>query len=96
MRLFFWMMINGVNQVVRRFFLGCSTCLIIDRLVSDKGSFMKAKRMSDSLPAKTLIKTNSENDHRRKALRIMGLRLVAVFLIIVFLASECAALLPGE
>lgn len=37
-----------------------------------------------------------EDDRRRESRRQIWLRLVAIFLVIVFLASECATLLPIE
>jgi hypothetical protein len=57
---------------------------------------MKLIRTNVSPPAKAQSKINSENDSRRKARRQIWLRLAAVFLVIVFLASECATLLPLE
>jgi hypothetical protein len=57
---------------------------------------MKLKRTSASLSAKAQSKINGENDSRRKVWRQIWLRLAAIFLVIVFLASECATLLPVE
>ncbi|MCX6068516.1 MAG: hypothetical protein NT121_22670 [Chloroflexi bacterium] len=58
---------------------------------------MKLKNKSAPLVAKELIKANlSENENRIVDWRKIGLRLAAIFLVIVFLASECAALLPME
>ena len=57
---------------------------------------MRSKNMNVSTNAKPQNKTNSENDQYRKAFRQIGIRLAAVFLIIVFLASECAALMPVD
>jgi len=57
---------------------------------------MKIKSNSTSLSTKDQSKINSENDRRRKGWRQIGLQLAAIFLIIVFLASECATLLPLE
>jgi hypothetical protein len=57
---------------------------------------MKPKSKNTPLATKGLIKANnSENEKRLVNWRKIGLRLAAIFLIIVFLASECAALLPG-
>jgi cell division septal protein FtsQ len=57
---------------------------------------MKLKNTNTLVSAKAQSKTNSENDSRRKARRKIWLRLAAIFLVIVFLASECATLLPVE
>jgi hypothetical protein len=57
---------------------------------------MKIRGKSASLSAKAQSKINSDNDRCRKAWRQIGLRLTAIFLVIVFLASECATLLPVE
>ncbi|MCX6053755.1 MAG: hypothetical protein NTZ74_02345 [Chloroflexi bacterium] len=57
---------------------------------------MKLKNKSASLPAKTQSKLDSGDSRQLAFWRRIGLRLAAVFLIIVFLASECAALLPVE
>jgi len=57
---------------------------------------MKPKNTNISTIAKTQTKSTEENDHRRKTIQLWGVRVAAVFLIIVFLASECAALLPVE
>lgn len=58
---------------------------------------MKLKKKSTPLVAKELIKANfSENENRLVDWRKIGLRLAAIFLVIVFLASECAAILPVE
>jgi hypothetical protein len=57
---------------------------------------MKIKSKSISSPVKDQSKTNIEpNVHRKKWKRIR-IQLAAIFLVIVFLASECAALLPME
>jgi len=37
-----------------------------------------------------------KNDRRQINWRLIGLRLAAIFLVIVFLASECSTLLPLE
>jgi hypothetical protein len=63
-------------------------------MASDKGFVMKIKSKGASLPVRAHSKIDSENVRRQKAWRRIGLRLVAIFLIIVFLASECATLLP--
>jgi hypothetical protein len=55
---------------------------------------MKLKNTNTLVSARAQSKTNSENDSRRKAGRKIWLRLAAIFLVIVFLASECATLLP--
>jgi hypothetical protein len=55
---------------------------------------MKPKSKNTQLPTKDLIKNNN-SDFRRTDWRKIGLRVAAVCLIIVFLAGECAVLLPG-
>ncbi len=57
---------------------------------------MKIKNNGTSLSTKDQSKINSENDRRRKDWRQIRLQLAAIFLVIVFLASECATLLPME
>jgi hypothetical protein len=57
---------------------------------------MKLQSKNTSLSAKAPSKINSEKGHQQVFWRRIGLRLAAIFLIIVFLASECAALLPVE
>jgi hypothetical protein len=58
---------------------------------------MKPKSKSTPFATKELIKANnSANVNRLVDWRKIGLRLAGIFLIIVFLASECAALLPVE
>ncbi len=57
---------------------------------------MKLKNTNALVSAKAKSKKNSGNDSRRKAGRKIWLRLAAIFLVIVFLASECATLLPLE
>ncbi len=57
---------------------------------------MKPKNNSASLPEKDQNKSKRENDHRQTNWRQIGLRLAAIFLVIVFLAGECATLLPGQ
>ena len=41
-------------------------------------------------------KVGSEGDHRRETRQRIWLRLAAIFLAVVFIASECATLLPVE
>jgi hypothetical protein len=57
---------------------------------------MKLKSKGASLSTMAQSKIDSENERRQKTWQRIGLRLAAIFLIIVFLASECAALLPVE
>jgi hypothetical protein len=57
---------------------------------------MKLKNTNALVSAKAQSKKNSGNDSRQKARRKIWLRLAAIFLAIVFLASECAILLPVE
>jgi hypothetical protein len=57
---------------------------------------MKPKSKSATISTKDPIKANSENNRPPKEWRKIGLRLAAIFLIIVFIASECAALIPVE
>jgi hypothetical protein len=57
---------------------------------------MKNKSKSAPLSTKDQGKINIENDRRRKAWRQIRLQLAAIFLVIVFLASECATILPVE
>jgi hypothetical protein len=54
----------------------------------------KTKRALSS--TKDQSRKNGENDRRQINWRRIGLRLAAIFLVIVFLASECATLLPVE
>ncbi len=44
--------------------------------------------------SKGLLKGSAEKESQPTAWRKIGLRLAAIFLIIVFLASECASLIP--
>jgi hypothetical protein len=60
--------------------------------ISDKGCVMKNKSKSASLSTKDQNKLNNENNRLRR----VGIRLAAIFLVIVFLASECATLLPMD
>lgn len=55
---------------------------------------MKPKNGYGSITVKAQGKVSNEEDGRRKRLRVIGVRLAAIFLVIVFLASECAAILP--
>ena len=57
---------------------------------------MKLKNTKVFVSAKAQSKTNRDNDSRRKGRRQIWLRLAAIFLAIVFLAAECATLLPLE
>ena len=57
---------------------------------------MKLNNKSISSAAKAECKTRGENDRKRKGWRQIWLRLAAIFLIIIFLAAECATLLPVE
>jgi hypothetical protein len=57
---------------------------------------MKNISKSASLPTKDQSKVNSKKDRHQKTWRQIKLQLAAVFLVIVFLASECATLLPVE
>jgi len=57
---------------------------------------MKIKHKNAPLPVKTQNTTGGENTPRQDFWKRIGLRLAAIFLIIVFLASECATLLPVE
>ena len=58
---------------------------------------MKINSKSASLSTKGQSKVNSEKDyHHMIPWRRIGWRLAAIFLVIIFLASECATLLPVE
>jgi hypothetical protein len=57
---------------------------------------MKNIRKSASLPTKDQSKINIESNVHKKNWRQIRLQLAAIFLVIVFLASECATLLPIE
>jgi hypothetical protein len=61
-----------------------------------KGLDMKLKNKTAPVSQKFQGKDNSTENRRTEAWRRILSRLVAVFLIIVFLAGECAMLLPGE
>jgi hypothetical protein len=60
-----------------------------------KGHEMKSKNKPVPLRQQAQNETKAK-DERQKVWRSVGLRLAAILLIIVFLASECASLLPGE
>ena len=57
---------------------------------------MRLKNTAASLNAKTPGRINSQNDNRRRARHQIWLRLAAIFMVVIFLASECATLLPLE
>lgn len=58
---------------------------------------MKLKSTNASVSVKAQRKINNDAaDIQRKARRQLWLRLAAIFLVIVFLASECATLIPVE
>jgi hypothetical protein len=57
---------------------------------------MKNISKSTSLPTKDQSKINSQIGGHQKTWRRIRLQLAAIFLVIVFLASECATLLPVE
>jgi hypothetical protein len=57
---------------------------------------MKTKRKGVSVPARDQDVKNKEKDARQSFWRRFRLQLAAIFLVIVFLASECATLLPAE
>jgi hypothetical protein len=57
---------------------------------------MKIKSKSASSSTKGQSKADSEKDYHQIPWRRIGLRLAAIFLVIVFLVSECATLLPVE
>ncbi|MCX6078251.1 MAG: hypothetical protein NTW32_01845 [Chloroflexi bacterium] len=57
---------------------------------------MKLKSKRAAMPVNAQSQIKSEAEPNFKTWRQTGLRLVAVFLIIVFLASECAALMPVQ
>jgi len=57
---------------------------------------MKPIGRISSRPTRHGNKVDPGNDHRREIQRQIWLRLVAVFLAVVFIASECAILLPVE
>jgi hypothetical protein len=55
---------------------------------------MKGSNDKLKFPARGQRSIPNNNDLQRKSRRKVWLRLAAIFLIIVFLASECATLLP--
>jgi hypothetical protein len=57
---------------------------------------MKGSNDKLKLSARGQRSITNNNDFHRKNRRKVWLRLAAIFLIIVFLASECATLLPLE
>jgi len=57
---------------------------------------MKLKSKVKPLSAKSPSKTNGKDDRQPETKRKIWMQLAAVFLIIVFLASECATLIPLE
>jgi hypothetical protein len=57
---------------------------------------MKIQSKSTSSSKKGQSKANSEKDYHQIPWRRIGFRLAAIFLVIVFFASECATLLPLE
>ncbi len=57
---------------------------------------MKIKTKKALSATKGQSKKNGENDLSQINWRQIGLRLAAIFLVIVFLVSECATLLPLE
>jgi len=62
-----------------------------NRILFDQGDKMTPKG-TDKKP-----RTPSQNEEeRRQARRTVWMRVIAIFLAIVFLASECATLLPIE
>ncbi len=55
------------------------------------------KPKGKGIPSDNKPRTRAQNENeRREARRRIWLRVVAIFLAIVFLASECATLLPIE
>ncbi len=57
---------------------------------------MKPKGKVVPSSTKDRSQTHSEDDRRRVSRRQIWMRIAAIFLVIVFLASECAILLPME
>jgi hypothetical protein len=55
---------------------------------------MKIKSKIAPLTAKAQSKTNGKDVRKTETKRRIWIQLAAIFLIIVFLASECATLLP--
>jgi hypothetical protein len=65
-------------------------------LTSEKGFIMKIKSKDISSSTKDQSKIIIESAPRQKNWRQIRMQLAAIFLVIVFLASECATLLPME
>jgi uncharacterized membrane protein len=61
-----------------------------------RGYAMKNKRQNASFSTRNQGKVNSEKDSRQSFRRRITIQLAAIFLIIVFLAGECATLFPVE
>jgi hypothetical protein len=61
-----------------------------------RGNIMKNKSKSASLSTRKQDTVYSGKDHRQSFWRRITMQLVAIFLVIVFLASECATILPIE
>jgi hypothetical protein len=57
---------------------------------------MKPKNKSAPLPPKHQDNNRKNEEHRREAKRRLWLRLGAIFMAIVFLASECSSLILLE
>ncbi len=57
---------------------------------------MKINNESASSSIKDQSKNNSKKDRRQKTWRRIRLQLAAIFLVIVFLASECATVISAE
>jgi hypothetical protein len=57
---------------------------------------MKTKNKNTSRLSKDQSKVSIEKDRRQAFWRRIRLQLAAIFLVIVFLASECATILPME
>jgi hypothetical protein len=57
---------------------------------------MKTRRKGTSVPVRDQNKRNKEKDDHQSFWRRFRLQLAAIFLAIVFLASEYATLLPVE
>jgi hypothetical protein len=55
---------------------------------------MKIKNKTAQLPSKSQSKNDDNNDRRAETRKRIWIQVGAVFLIIVFLASECATLMP--
>jgi hypothetical protein len=57
---------------------------------------MKNKNKSALRSTRNQDKINNENDRRQAFWRRIKLQLAAIFLVVVFLDSECVTLLPTE